>query len=70
MNWRRLLVKSDMPQEMLHQAIQLTLNWSDDFQYAFQIQGKTLSTKHASSDDASGVSLQDFHLHPSERFLY
>jgi large repetitive protein len=71
MIWRRLLVRSDMPLEKLHQALQLTLNWTDDFQYAFKIHGKTLSTKHANSNgEANEVGLQDFHLYPGERFLY
>jgi hypothetical protein len=70
MIWRRLLVRSDMPLEKLHQAVQLTLNWTGDFQYAFKIHGKTLSTKHASSDDGREICLHDFRLHPGERFLY
>jgi Plasmid pRiA4b ORF-3-like protein len=70
MIWRRLLVKSDMPLAQLHQTIQLTLNWEDDFQYALQRYGKTLSTKRASSDDATHISLKDFRLQPGERFLY
>jgi Plasmid pRiA4b ORF-3-like protein len=71
MIWRRLLVPAHMPLARLHQTIQLTLNWEDEFQYAFKIHGKTLSNKHANSNgDASEVCLQDFHLQPGERFLY
>jgi hypothetical protein len=46
-----------MPLEKLHQAIQLTLSWEDEFQYTFKIHGKTLSTKNANrSDDANEVA--------------
>lgn len=60
MIWRRLLVRNDMPLETLHQAIQLTLNWEDDFMYAFKIHGKDLSTKNPNSNNADTFSLQDF----------
>lgn len=70
MIWRRLLVRKDMSLAELHKVIQVVMGWDDDFLHRFHIHGKDYTTHYLEGLDARYAHLQNFKLHPSERFLY
>jgi len=69
--WRRLVMPSDMTLADLHKAIQIVMNWDDDFMYAFRIHVREYSTTdlHA-EENAAEHSLKDLPIRFGERFLY
>lgn len=72
--WRRFLFRSDNTFADLHYAIQIAMNWSDDFLHQFKLQGKVIGIPRAHgiwvSHSANVSTLADFGLQPNQRFLY
>ncbi len=69
--WRRLVMPSEMTLADLHKAIQLSMNWDDDFMYAFRIHVREYSTtdQHA-EENAAEHALKDLPISFKECFLY
>jgi len=62
--WRRMIMNSEMTLADLHNAIQLSMNWDDDFLHAFRNHSRECSTTdlHA-EENAADHALEDFREH-------
>ena len=74
MIWRRLHVTSDTTIAQLHDVLQIAMGWEDLHLHQFRIHGKTYGIYRAGgisfADDPHQVTLADFNLRKTERFVY
>ena len=71
--WRRFLLRADNTFADLHYALQIALDWRDDFLHRFVLRGKTISVPrmhNESTHSATDLTLGDFNFKVGQRFLY
>ncbi|MEM9773059.1 MAG: plasmid pRiA4b ORF-3 family protein [Chloroflexota bacterium] len=71
--WRRFLLRADNTFADLHYALQIALDWSDDFLHHFKLRGKTISVPRMFNEythSATKLTLADFNFKEGQRFLY
>ncbi len=72
--WRRLLVTSDTTIAQLHDIVQIAMGWEDLHLHQFRIHGKAYGIYRdggiSFANDPHQVTLADFRLRKSERFVY
>ena len=72
--WRRLLVRGDSTIAVLHDILQISLGWSDDYLHRFLIHGKQYGVAYLGGitfrDDPRRIKLSDLSLRVKEKFLY
>lgn len=74
MVWRRLRVPVNTSLAQLHQIIQITNQWDDDYLHQFHIYGKDYGISYvggiAFADNARQVFLEDFGFDIGDKFTY
>lgn len=74
MVWRRLRIPGNTSLAQLHNIIQISYNWDDEYLHQFHIYGKDYGLSYAGgilfSDDARQVFLNDFEFDVGDKFTY
>ena len=71
--WRRFLLRADNTFADLHYALQIALDWSDDFLHHFKLPGKIIGVPRMFNEythSATELTLADFNFKTGQRFLY